>query len=99
MQHHDEKREAMMLISGEALIHLGQVGSFLQMPQGHIYSITPGMNHRIMGSGKTESVILEMAHGSDEDIVRLADDYGRCEKPIDLVNNSDGRSKHYTNCW
>ena len=77
MQYHNEKNEAVMLISGEALIlHRGNE-EFRPMKKGFVYPIDPKETHRLMGQGTTESVILEMAHGSDEDIVRLADDYGR----------------------
>lgn len=35
--------------------------------------ITPGEKHRLTGP----AVVLEVAKGSDEDIVRVEDDYGR----------------------
>lgn len=74
-QYHRSKREAMMLISGEALLeHSCQQHNLIP---GDIHHIRPGEVHRIHGVGKYEAVILEMAHGSDQDIVRLADDFGR----------------------
>lgn len=76
MQYHKEKREAMMLIHGEAELEHGPFMHYIMEP-GEIYEIKTGTKHRLSGHGKTESVILEMAHGSDEDIVRLADDFGR----------------------
>ncbi len=76
LQYHERKREAMMLISGEALLEHGPYMNYVMEP-GEIYQITTGVKHRLSGQGRSEAVILEMAHGSDEDIVRLADDYGR----------------------
>lgn len=74
-QYHRYKREAMMLISGEALLeHSTQQHNLIV---GDIHHIKPGAVHRLHGIGTSEAVILEMAHGSDEDIVRLADDFGR----------------------
>jgi len=77
-QYHEEKSEAMMLIAGKALIHDGQGSAdFRDMALGAVYPIAPRQHHRLMGTGTAEAVILEMAHGSDQDIVRLADDFGR----------------------
>lgn len=95
LQYHEKKREAMMLISGQADLELGTIIAgiyepgtkrhFVARPEllsnlmdpGRIYNVLPGAEHRITGIGTQEAVILEMAHGSDEDIVRLADDFGR----------------------
>ena len=70
-QFHREKQEAMMLISGCAILS-GEI-----MSPGVIHKININEAHRLVGVGTHEAVILEMAHGSDEDIVRLADDFGR----------------------
>ena len=75
LQYHRDKCEAMMLISGIAIYEHGTRSN--EMELGRIHYIPHGLNHRISGIGNTEAVILEMAHGSDEDIVRLADDFGR----------------------
>lgn len=80
LQYHERKREAMMLLSGEALLEHGQFLNYVMEP-GEIYEIKTGTKHRLSGHGKTEAVILEMAHGSDQDIVRLADDFGRSTQP------------------
>jgi len=77
LQYHENKKEAMMLISGFASIHLESDEIFMRA--GDIFTIAPCEQHRIEGRGYNgdEAVILEMAHGSDADIVRLADDFGR----------------------
>lgn len=75
LQYHQNKVEAMMLLDGRAQIYDGPVS--VEMRPGLIRVIQPFSEHRIEGLGDQESVILEMAHGSDEDIVRLADDFGR----------------------
>lgn len=74
-QYHAQKDEAMMLISGRALLSTGE--DFSDMKHGNIYPIPPGVKHRLLGAGKDEAVILEISNGSDKDIVRLSDDYGR----------------------
>lgn len=78
LQTHKQKREVMMLLSGDAVLTHGPYLNYVMEP-GHLYQITPGVNHRLEGKsiGTTEAVILEMSHGSNEDIVRLADDFGR----------------------
>jgi mannose-6-phosphate isomerase-like protein (cupin superfamily) len=76
LQYHEKKDEVMMLVSGRALIKLPGREPF-EMNRGDMHLIHAQGYHRLTGSGQSEAVILEMAHGSDADIVRLADDYGR----------------------
>ncbi len=48
---------------------------------GRVEHIPPGKVHRLEGSIE----VLELVRGSDEDIVRLEDDYGRIQG-IDTLN-------------
>lgn len=77
LQYHEKKKEAMLLISGKAILRSYDDES--DMMTGMIYPIPSGTAHRITGIGDSEAMILEMAHGSDADIVRLADDFGRAK--------------------
>ena len=70
-QYHRSKREAMMLISRPCSrsIPVSSTTSSRRHPPHQTREV-----HRIHGV-EGEAVILEMAHGSDQDIVRLADDF------------------------
>ena len=64
-----------MLLSGDADLEISS--ACLEMIPGRIFYVHAGAVHRIHSVGESDAMILEMAHGSDADIVRLADDYGR----------------------
>ena len=74
LQVHREKREVMMLMTGEASIRIEQGGVWFAI--GEFIVIGPGQRHRIMGVAP-ESIILEMAYGDADDIQRIEDDYDR----------------------
>ena len=78
LQIHKQKREVMMLLSGDAILEHGTFLNYVMEP-GHLHQITTGVKHRLTGKsmGTSEAVILEMAYGSDSDIVRIDDDFGR----------------------
>lgn len=78
LQYHEKKDEVMMLVSGDAVLELE--GIPIALGVGQMWEIDRKKKHRIKGRGKVEAIILEMAHGSDADIVRLADDFGRVTK-------------------
>ncbi len=42
--------------------------------------IAPATVHRLEAPSDKDLWVLEVAHGSDEDIVRLEDDYGRADR-------------------
>jgi mannose-6-phosphate isomerase len=49
---------------------------------GHSVDVPMGAKHRLANEGQEELVIVEVQHGAytgEDDIVRLEDDYGRCE--------------------
>lgn len=79
LQFHTEKREALMLVKGEAWITLEEGLGFMttvKMVAGQIFVVNPKMKHRVE-AGEESAVIFEIANGDDADIVRVEDDYGR----------------------
>lgn len=82
LQFHRHKRETLMLLDGEATLTVGPSISWLRdtvLSPGARAVIEPRILHRI-SAGTSGADILEVASrppNDDEDIVRLADDYGR----------------------
>lgn len=78
LQYHRCRTEHWMVVQGAGLVQIGD----------HEYQTTPGQyryipmneNHRLTNNGKDELVLIEVQCGdylSEDDIVRLADVYGR----------------------
>ncbi|MDE2986759.1 MAG: cupin [Chloroflexota bacterium] len=84
LQYHRRKRETLMLLSGHAVLTLGPRIDTLQeiaMQEGERQEVEAGMVHRL-AAGASGADILEIASrlpDDEEDIVRLADDYGRVD--------------------
>ncbi len=90
LQYHRRKHETVMLLSGEAVLTIGATTDLLEnvtMRSGYPVQIGAGIIHRI-AAGPAGADILELAERlpndaagdptcGAEDIVRLADDYGR----------------------
>lgn len=78
LQYHDEKRESLTLISGEALIILeDEKGDLkeIEMESFKGYYIRPFQKHRCKGI--TDCDIFEASTKEEGNTVRLEDDYGR----------------------
>lgn|SRR3989338_5543216 len=78
LQTHKQRSESWVVIAGEGLATIGKkeipVGksSYLDIPVGEI--------HRLENTGKSPLVFIEVQFGDylgEDDIVRLADDFGR----------------------
>lgn len=75
LQKHVKKTETMYVLSGAvALYSDGQIytavdGGFVHIPNGTI--------HRLGTAGKGDCTVLEVSTPELDDVVRLADDYGR----------------------
>lgn len=84
LQYHRRKRETLMLLSGHAVLTLGPRIDTLHeiaMQEGERQEVEAGMVHRL-AAGASGADILEIASrlpDDEEDIVRLADDYGRVD--------------------
>ena len=86
LQFHRQKHETLMLLSGDALLTSGsQLEQLVErsMRAGTHEEIAAGVIHRL-SAGPSGADILEIASrlpDDVEDIVRLADDYGRVDHP------------------
>ena len=82
LQYHRHKHESLMLLDGEAVLSLGAHALRLRrepLVAGIRRDVRAGVLHRL-SAGASGADILEVASrlpGDAEDIVRLADDYGR----------------------
>ena len=84
LQFHRRKHETLLLLSGDALLTYGQRVDQLRdirLRAGVQAEIAAGVIHRL-SAGPSGADILEIASRvpeDEEDIVRLADDYGRVD--------------------
>ena len=78
LQFHQDKEETMYFYSGLARVETGQDADNLEqftIREGEHLHLPPGTCHRI--EALEDTVILEVSTPQLEDVVRLADDYGR----------------------
>jgi len=79
LQYHEMKDESWLIQSGRAKIELGAVGderlSEEVVGSGAAFHYTPGTVHRI--TALEDTTILEVSTPHLDDVVRLADSYGR----------------------
>ena len=79
LQYHEQKDESWLIQSGKAKIELGAVGgerlSEEVVGSGAAFHYTPGTVHRI--TALEDTTILEVSTPHLDDVVRLADSYGR----------------------
>lgn len=76
MQYHSERTERWICLSGEAITEINGRKRVLRPSQEALVPV--GAKHRL-GAGSKGAIVLEIAEGrfSEEDIVRLEDDYRR----------------------
>lgn len=79
LQFHEAKDESWYVQSGRASLRLGLVGEEAleerEIAAGDCFRFVPGTIHRIQAIEDT--VIIEVSTPDLDDVVRLADDYGR----------------------
>jgi mannose-6-phosphate isomerase len=81
LQYHDRKDETIRVLSGEATLEHGPSAELLRtrvMRPGHTVHLAPSVVHRI--TAITDVVLVEVSTagpGWRDDVVRLADLYGR----------------------
>lgn len=81
LQYHEKKTETQYVFKGEVKLTVGKDKNQLQeliLKTGDKYDILPYTIHRI--EGLEDSIIFEVSTPELEDVIRLADDYGRPEK-------------------
>lgn len=81
LQKHEHRSEKWNIVTGIGLVALD--GDEIPVKAGAIIDVPVGAIHRIANTGKEKLVFIEVACGknlSEEDIVRLEDDYSRENK-------------------
>ena len=79
LQKHQRRAEHWTVVSGEALVTVGE--NEILLKPGQSVDIPKGAVHRIMNPGEIPLVIVEVQMGDyfgEDDIIRLQDDYDRC---------------------
>ena len=75
LQYHEKKDEAFLVQSGNLELVLGREERVEKLGPGEARHITPGTVHRFRAI--TDTLLFEVSTPELEDVVRLADDYGR----------------------
>lgn len=79
LQYHEVKEESWYVLEGRAQLELGRAGENaldeIEILPGQAYHFIPGTVHRVTGIEDTR--ILEVSTAHLDDVVRLADSYGR----------------------
>ncbi|MGE5272387.1 MAG: cupin domain-containing protein [Verrucomicrobiota bacterium] len=79
LQYHEVKDESWYVLEGRARLELGAVGEEaldeVEILPGQAFRFRPGTVHRVTGVEDTR--ILEVSTAHLDDVVRLADSYGR----------------------
>jgi quercetin dioxygenase-like cupin family protein len=81
LQYHEKKNETQYLFAGRVKLTVGKKGETLTdivLNPGDKYDIFPYTVHRI--EALEDSIIFEVSTSELEDVVRLADDYGRPDR-------------------
>ena len=82
VQRHRVKDETSYLLSGRILLSRGENAEELvetELRPGGVWRNEPGTGHRV--EALEDSVIVEVSTPELDDVVRLADDYGRAGDP------------------
>jgi mannose-6-phosphate isomerase len=77
-QRHSHRAEHWFVVAGKGVVTID--GNRVAVSVGSAIDIPVGAAHRIENSGSTVLVFIEVQHGasfSEDDIVRLEDDFGR----------------------
>ncbi|MEU5695793.1 cupin domain-containing protein [Actinosynnema sp. NPDC020468] len=92
LQYHEQKEEANLIVSGEAtLYHADRVGDELEvrtLTVGDIVHVRPGAVHRI--EAVTDVTLVEVSTPELDDVVRIADDFGRGDGRIAAEHAPEG---------
>jgi len=78
LQYHERKDESWYVQEGRAALGLGRVCEILEEQEigpGDTFHFAPGTVHRVRALEDT--LIVEVSTADLDDVVRLADDYGR----------------------
>lgn len=84
VQYHQRKDESSYLLSGRLLLSRGAAAEGLEAEEigpGFAWRNEPGTVHAV--EALEDSVIVEVSTPELDDVVRLADDYGRVLDPVE----------------
>ena len=84
LQFHRLKEETLLLQTGRAIVTLGEAGGALSertIGPGEVVHVPPGRRHRL--HALTDCDFFEVSTPELDDVVRLADDYGRAPPESD----------------
>jgi mannose-1-phosphate guanylyltransferase len=76
LQYHERKEEAWLFVRGRARLTLGKQETVVE--PGAVIYVRPGTVHRVEALEEVE--FIEVSTPELEDVVRLADDFGRPER-------------------
>jgi len=78
LQYHKVKEETIMVKKGVLTLEVGgeENRNFLTLGEGDVYHIQPGLIHR-MSALHGEVDVFEVSTPELDDVIRLADNYGR----------------------
>lgn len=85
LQYHEHKKETQYILKGTCRFLIGQSEDQLEeviLEPGQKLDVLPGTIHR--AEGITDVEILEVSTSDLDDVVKLADDYGRSGKGNDF---------------
>jgi quercetin dioxygenase-like cupin family protein len=89
LQYHERKKETQYLLKGQVKFYLGESADALEeiiMSPGDKLDVYPGRVHR--AEALEDAEILEVSTNDLDDVVKLADDYGRSGKGNDFENDA-----------
>jgi len=78
LQKHKHRSEKWNIVSGHGLVTVDK--KEIEVGPGSVVDVPVGAVHRIANTGKSKLVFIEVACGenlSEEDIIRIQDDYAR----------------------
>src|SRR4051794_38671868 len=78
-QFHEHRSEHWVVVQGQATCLIDGVESVAE--PGHSVDVPLGAKHRLGNDGEETLIVIEVQRGAytgEDDIVRLEDDYGRC---------------------
>jgi mannose-6-phosphate isomerase len=77
LQYHERKDETLYVLFGEVELLVEEDGRLVErlLTRGDTYRIRPGVRHRM--SAKSPADLVEVSSPELDDVVRLADAYGR----------------------
>jgi len=78
LQYHELKEETIYVVTGLLIIWKSEkFEDRILLDPGDVYHVSPGAIHRFGAPDQEDTVIIECSTCELEDVVRLADDYGR----------------------